>query len=146
MIPFYSKFVSGGSRRRRLWFFHHGSTNMAHEFRNYDSMPFEICIWGFLGSEIMNPEMKNSRWRIQYGGQVMWWWFYPIQNLYMRVFGVGDYDSIVNIGKFRIADPIPESTNSFWGPSEAFTIMSSGRRERAWGHSQDVLLLPFSTY
>ena len=76
---------------------------------------------GFLRSLITNLrlESQNSKWRIQYGGQVhdflvKLWQFCSnlLENGYLGVFEVSDYESEIRTSKFKMADPIWRS--SIW--------------------------------
>ena len=78
----------------------------------------------FLRSLITNlkSESQNSKWRIQYGGQVhdfmvkLWRFCCDLlRNGYERVFEVADYESEVRISKLKMANPIWRSSTRFYG-------------------------------
>ena len=56
---------------------------------------------------IFYQNLGNSKWRIQYGGRVLYLWSDSIQNWYLEVLEVVDnYESFVKMGKFKMVDPI----------------------------------------
>ena len=61
-----------------------------------------------MGSLITNlkSDFRNTKWRIQYGGQNLRKSVYKRYNLYIWVFGVADYESGVRFSKFKMADSI----------------------------------------
>ena len=79
---------------------------------NFALIYLRTVAWGFLRSLITNLRLKpqNSKWRIQYGGQVRdflvkLWQFCSnlLENGYLGVFEVSDYESEVRILKFKMA-------------------------------------------
>ena len=67
-----------------------------------------IWVWGFSRALISNLILffENSRWRIQYGGQIFKNWFWRRQNMAPGVFEVTDFESKNIFLKFHMADII----------------------------------------
>ena len=65
-------------------------------------------MYGFMGSLITNlkSHFRNTKWRIQYGGQNLKKLAYKRYNLYVWLYGIADYESEVRFSKYKMADSI----------------------------------------
>ena len=68
----------------------------------------KISLWKFSGSLIINLllDIRNSKRRIQYGGQKFSKLFKFHKNWDMGVFWIADYGSAISFFKFKMAGPI----------------------------------------